>query len=202
VTRTGTNHRDRPIGTGATAESIPSGPDDAAEGDAPGPGDGAESHGELVERLRHNAVQLLAGVPRPPRSLRIRAGDVSVDVEWTDEPTVSTNWAVSHRPAPGHASPAGVDGDPSVHYLTAPTVGAFYHAPQPGAPPFVVEGDTVTAGQQVGIVEAMKVMIPVEADADGRVVEVLKGNGEPVEYGERLLALAVAPAPASAPEAS
>lgn len=46
------------------------------------------------------------------------------------------------------------------------------------------------AGQQVGIIEAMKLMIPVEADKAGRVVEVLKNNGEPVEYGERLFAFA------------
>ena len=74
--------------------------------------------------------------------------------------------------------------------VRAPSVGVFYRAPEPGAPPFVGEGDTVRPGQQVAIVEAMKLMLPVEADRAGRVVEVLKRDGEPVEYGEVLFVLA------------
>jgi acetyl-CoA carboxylase biotin carboxyl carrier protein len=53
----------------------------------------------------------------------------------------------------------------------------------------VSEGDVVGAGQQVGIVEAMKLMMPVEADQRGRVTAVLVKDGQAVEYGERLLAL-------------
>lgn len=218
MSRAGTNHRDRnAAGSAATTEGEASRPRGRAEGQAEGDATGSRagtSHAELVEQLRHNAVQLLAGVPRPPRSLRIRAGDVSVDVEWADEPVATVDRPGDHL-APGHAGvvgptagpgseatgvavaavaaaiPAGADAGQARHYLTAPTVGTFYRAPQPGAPPFVAEGDTVTVRQQVGIVEAMKVMIPVEADAGGRVVEVLKADGESVEYGDRLFALAV-----------
>src|SRR5690606_41864511 len=50
----------------------------------------------------------------------------------------------------------------SMRYVCAPSVGTFYQAHEPGAPPFVTVGSTVTAGQQVGIVEVMKLMIPVE----------------------------------------
>jgi len=74
--------------------------------------------------------------------------------------------------------------------VIAPTVGVFYRAPSPGAAPFVEEGDTVAAGTQVGIVEAMKLMVPVEADRAGRVSKVLKSDGDPVEYGEPLIRLA------------
>ncbi|WP_079057207.1 acetyl-CoA carboxylase biotin carboxyl carrier protein [Streptomyces niveiscabiei] len=60
---------------------------------------------------------------------------------------------------------------------------------EPGAEPFVEVGDRVKAGQQVAIVEVMKLMIPVEADRDAVVVEVLAGDGESVEYGQALFAL-------------
>jgi acetyl-CoA carboxylase biotin carboxyl carrier protein len=65
----------------------------------------------------------------------------------------------------------------------------FYRSPEPGAPPFVAEGDLVRPGQQVGIVEAMKLMIPVESDRAGRVLEVLLADGSAVEHGQPLLLL-------------
>jgi acetyl-CoA carboxylase biotin carboxyl carrier protein len=94
-------------------------------------------------------------------------------------------------PAPEPARETGQpdDTEADAAYLSAPAVGVFYRAPEPGAEPFVAEGDTVSAGQQVAIVEAMKLMIPVEADQPGRIAKVLKDNGEPVEYGERLFLL-------------
>ena len=140
---------------------------------------------KLLGRVRHHAALFVSELPRLPRALRVRAGEVSLDVEWAQE----------HGTAPASTEPAvalpvaGADLD--VHYLTSPAVGVFYQAPEPGTVPFVSEGDMVVAGQQVGIIEAMKLMIPVEADQAGRVVEVLKGNGEPVEYGERLFAFVV-----------
>ncbi|MBV9025428.1 MAG: acetyl-CoA carboxylase biotin carboxyl carrier protein [Streptomycetaceae bacterium] len=74
-------------------------------------------------------------------------------------------------------------------HITAPMVGAFYHAPEPGATPFVQEGDLVEKGQHIGIVEAMKLMNPIQAEQPGRVVEVLVGDGHPVEYDQPLIAL-------------
>ena len=74
--------------------------------------------------------------------------------------------------------------------VRASTVGVFYRSPEPGTPPFVSEGDVVTAGQQIGIVEAMKLMIPLEADRGGRVVAVLARDGESVEHGQPVLTLA------------
>src|SRR5690606_29266662 len=74
-------------------------------------------------------------------------------------------------------------------YVVAPTVGTFYHAPEPGAPPFVAAGDVVRPGQQVGIIEVMKMMSPVEATVAGRVKEFLVPDAEPVEFEQRLIAL-------------
>jgi len=111
---------------------------------------------------------------------------------------VSRQAVLSGPAAPGQAgeapseSPPDQPGEerlPVLHYVCAPSVGTFYRSPEPGAAPFTAEGATVTAGQQVAIVEAMKLMLPVEADRPGRVVEVLIEDGQAVEYGERLLAL-------------
>ncbi|MCW5749643.1 MAG: acetyl-CoA carboxylase biotin carboxyl carrier protein [Alphaproteobacteria bacterium] len=73
--------------------------------------------------------------------------------------------------------------------VKSPMVGTAYHAPEPGASPFVKVGDTVSQGQTVMIVEAMKTMNPIPAPKGGRVKQILVGNQEPVEYGQVLLVL-------------
>lgn len=73
--------------------------------------------------------------------------------------------------------------------VTSPMVGACYHAPEPGAAPFVKVGDTVSEGDTLFIIEAMKTMNPIRAPRAGRVAKVLVENGAPVEYGEVLLIL-------------
>ena len=65
--------------------------------------------------------------------------------------------------------------------MKSPIVGTFYEAPGPGALPFVKPGDQVAAGQVLCIIEAMKLMNEIEADASGEVVKVLVNNGQPVE---------------------
>jgi acetyl-CoA carboxylase biotin carboxyl carrier protein len=74
-------------------------------------------------------------------------------------------------------------------FVTATTVGTFYEAPKPGAPPFVKPGDHVDPDSTVCILEVMKLMSHVEAGVGGRVREVLVGNGEMVEYGQRLVSI-------------
>jgi acetyl-CoA carboxylase biotin carboxyl carrier protein len=70
--------------------------------------------------------------------------------------------------------------------ITSPFVGTFYRAPTPEATAFAEVGQTVHKGQVVCIVEAMKLMNEIESDVDGKVLEVLVGNGEHVEYGQPL----------------
>lgn len=88
---------------------------------------------------------------------------------------------------PTHAEPTGqrrVEGT-----ITSPMVGTAYRAPEPGARPFVNVGDAVQVGQVVMIVEAMKTMNQIVADAAGTVREIFVEDGQPVEYGEPLLAI-------------
>jgi acetyl-CoA carboxylase biotin carboxyl carrier protein len=144
----------------------------------------------VLELVRGNAVQLLAALRHPPSALRIHAGGVVVEAEW---PVNGTATGAVDGDAHG-AIAAGDDaqaGETATerHALRAPAVGVFYRAPEPGAKPFVDVGDSVRAGQQVAIVEIMKLMVPVHADVGGMIVEVLKENGDHVEYDEALFAL-------------
>lgn len=75
------------------------------------------------------------------------------------------------------------------HVVKSPMVGTAYLAPEPGADEFVKVGDTVTAGQTILIVEAMKHMNQISADRAGKVTEIFVESGQPVEYGEPLLTL-------------
>ncbi|HVV15687.1 MAG TPA: acetyl-CoA carboxylase biotin carboxyl carrier protein [Polyangia bacterium] len=74
-------------------------------------------------------------------------------------------------------------------FISSPFVGTFYRAPSPEAPSFVERGQNVRKGQVVCIVEAMKLMNEIEAEADGKVEEILVKNGEHVEYGQHLIRL-------------
>ena len=76
---------------------------------------------------------------------------------------------------------------PQRRAVTSPMVGAFYAAPSPGAKPFVKVGDTVSVGQVVCIVEAMKLMNEIESEVSGRVVQICVEDGQSVEYGQVLM---------------
>jgi acetyl-CoA carboxylase biotin carboxyl carrier protein len=70
--------------------------------------------------------------------------------------------------------------------VTSPFVGTFYRAPSPETEAFVQQGDSITPGQVLCIVEAMKLMNEIESEVSGTIVEILVENGKPVEYGGRL----------------
>ena len=75
---------------------------------------------------------------------------------------------------------------PEGHIVKSPMVGTFYRSPSPGADAFVQIGQTVKQGETICIVEAMKLLNEIEADASGVIKAILVENGEPVEFGEPL----------------
>ncbi len=85
-------------------------------------------------------------------------------------------------------APAVEDGD-ELAVVKSPIVGTFYHASEPGAPPFASVGDTVRKGQVLCIIEAMKLMNEIESEYDGEIVKAYVENGKPVQFGERLFAI-------------
>ena len=91
-------------------------------------------------------------------------------------------------PDSGEPGPA-TDSTEGLFIMKSPIVGTFYAAPSPNAPPFVKMGDNVQVGQVICIIEAMKLMNELEAEAAGQIVRVYVENGQPVEYGQSLFAI-------------
>lgn len=96
-------------------------------------------------------------------------------------------------PAPAAApaaAPAGAaEEEAGLHVIRSPIVGTFYESPSPGAPSFVKPGDTVSVGQVLCIIEAMKLMNEIESDFAGELAKRFVSNGQPVEYGQPLFAV-------------
>nr|HQU89456.1 acetyl-CoA carboxylase biotin carboxyl carrier protein [Denitromonas sp.] len=76
---------------------------------------------------------------------------------------------------------------PAGHVLASPMVGTFYRAASPGSDAFANVGDTVAVGDALCIIEAMKLMNEIDADAAGVIKAILVENGQPVEFGQPLM---------------
>ena len=103
-------------------------------------------------------------------------------------PAATQGVAVSPASAGGETT-AATKTEPQGHIIRSPMVGTFYRAPSPGAKPFVVEGQAVTNGETLCIIEAMKILNQIECDTTGKVLEILVENAQPVEYNEPLFVI-------------
>ena len=91
--------------------------------------------------------------------------------------------------APAEAAPAAPEPEDDGFLIAAPMVGTFYAASSPGAAPYVQVGDRINEGDTLCIIEAMKMMNPIESDVSGVVKSIRVQNGEPVEYGQTLIVI-------------
>ena len=78
---------------------------------------------------------------------------------------------------------------PDGNLVRAPMVGTFYTSPAPDKPPYVTVGQAVTAGDTLGVIEAMKMFNPIEAEVSGTVLKVLAESGQPVEFDQPLFVI-------------
>jgi acetyl-CoA carboxylase biotin carboxyl carrier protein len=116
------------------------------------------------------------------QAIEVKEGDQSIALTRRN-PVVAA--AVPAMPAPSApAAPAAKTPRGAVE--TSPMVGVFYAAPSPGEPTFVKVGQTVSAGETLGIIEAMKIMNPIEATQSGVIEEILVKNGEVIQFGQPL----------------
>jgi acetyl-CoA carboxylase biotin carboxyl carrier protein len=137
---------------------------------------------ELLRTVCDAARELVAAAPAQPATVRVQAADIVVEMAWAN--TAATAPVTVAAPAPAPAEEPAT----AFHSVRAATVGTFYQAPEPGAKPFVTVGAVVQAGQQVGILEAMKLMMPVEADVAGEIADIL-ADGTPVEFDQPLVGI-------------
>ena len=128
--------------------------------------------------------------------LEVTEGEEKVRIAKQLAPAAAPTY-VTAAPAPAQAAPVAataaasaatdpVDSTPEGHVVKSPMVGTFYRASAPGEKPFAEIGDSISSGDRLCIIEAMKLMNEIECDASGTVKAILVENGQPVEYGQPL----------------
>ncbi len=143
---------------------------------------------KLIELLEESGIA----------EIEIKEGEESVRISrlmsGVPMPAVQA-YHVAPSPAPVVAAPTVVlaaappAAKPDGHVVASPMVGTFYASPSPDSPPFVKVGQSVKVGDPLCIIEAMKIMNPIEADRAGTVVAVLADNGQPVEFEQPLFVI-------------
>ncbi len=131
--------------------------------------------------------------------LEITEGEEKVRISRNNSANAPATAIVTQVAAPAVAASAGgiapagasepVPAAPEGHVLKSPMVGTYYRAPTPGAKAFVEVGQSVTEGDTVCIIEAMKLLNEIEADRSGVIKAILVENGQPVEYGHPLMVI-------------
>lgn len=109
----------------------------------------------------------------------------SVKVSSPSTPAVTTSTAPSSKPEPSAEAVQPSSGE----NILSPMPGTFYLASSPDADPFVKEGDSISEGDTLCIIEAMKIMNEIEAEQNGTITKILVENGKPVEYNQPLFVI-------------
>jgi len=139
---------------------------------------------ELLDESGVNEIEIHEG----EESVRIARGAPAAPAP---APAPAPVAAAAPAPAPAPAETASASATPEVtgHAVRSPMVGTFYRSPAPDAAPFVEEGQTVSAGDTLCIIEAMKMLNQIEADRSGVVRRILLDNGQPVEFDQPLFVI-------------
>ena len=143
---------------------------------------------KLIDLVQESGIAELEITEGEEKVRVVRGGAVTVSPGTSPAPAPATSPAPA---APAAAAPAVPEAPaaPEGHVVKAPMVGTFYRAASPDAKPFVEVGQPIKEGQTICIIEAMKLMNEIEADASGVVKAILVENGQPVEYGQPLFIL-------------
>ena len=137
---------------------------------------------DLVETSGIAELEIQEGEERVRITRTVPQGQQSVTFHAA--PHQATVAAAAPVPAAPAEAPAAAE--PEGHAVKSPMVGTFYRSASPGAKAFVEIGDVVAQGDTLCIVEAMKLMNEIEADASGTIKSILAENGQAVEYGQPL----------------
>ena len=141
---------------------------------------------KLIDLVQESGIAELEITEGEERVRIARGGAVSVTPLPAGAPPVPAMPPVPAAGAAPTVPAAPAEGAPEGHVVKSPMVGTFYRSPSPDAKPFVEVGGTVKAGETICVLEAMKLMNEIEADASGIIKAILVENGQPVEYGQAL----------------
>ena len=140
---------------------------------------------KLIDLVQESGIAELEITEGEEKVKIVKGGAVSVSAARVMAMPAAPAAAPAPPAAPAVEPDAGQDG----HVVKAPMVGTFYRSSSPDAKPFVEVGQAVKEGDTICIIEAMKLMNEIEADASGVVKAILVENGQPVEYGQPLFIL-------------
>lgn len=133
---------------------------------------------ELISIMDESSLSSL-NVTNGDFSLALEKAGAAAPVMAAPVPVAAPAPAAAAAPAEAApAAPAAVEGD----VITSPMVGTFYTAPSPDSPAFVKAGSTISKGDKICIIEAMKIFNEIEAELDGTILEILVEDGQVVEY--------------------
>ena len=139
---------------------------------------------KLIDLVQESGIAELEITEGEEKVKIVKGGGVIV----SQAPAAAAPVAAAPGPtAAAPAAPAAAEPGQEGHVVKAPMVGTFYRSPSPDAKAFIEVGQAVKEGQTICIIEAMKLMNEIEADASGVVKAILVENGQPVEYGQPLL---------------
>ena len=121
--------------------------------------------------------------------LEITEGEERVRINRTGTPIAAPGMMMTQPMAAVAAPAVAAEVVEEGHIVKSPMVGTFYRSPSPGSPAFIEIGQSVSDGQTLCIIEAMKLLNEIESDAAGVVKKILVENGQPVEYGQPLFVI-------------
>ncbi len=143
---------------------------------------------ELIDLLRENGLAELE-LENEGFRVRLRRDSVAPEPAHAAAPPPPAPPPVSAPAHPGTQATTAAAQDQDLHIIPSPIVGTFYRSPSPTADPFVKIGSNVEPESVVCIIEAMKLMNEIQAEATGEVVKIYVENGQPVEYGQPLFGI-------------
>jgi acetyl-CoA carboxylase biotin carboxyl carrier protein len=150
---------------------------------------------ELIDFISHSG---LAEVKIETDEFKLsikKSADAPAAVRVQESPShvvAAQNQAPTPQPSPSSNSTPAAESNVRLKEIKSPMIGTFYRSSNPETGPFVSVGDTIQAGQTVGIIEAMKLFNEIDAEISGKIVKVLVENSSPVEFDQPLFLIEVA----------
>ena len=145
---------------------------------------------KLIELVQESGIAELEITEGEEKVKIVLGGSNSREISYVLPPAAPASPAVVAAPVappPSAAeTAAAAAASDEANAVKAPMVGTFYRSATPGGKPFIEVGDTVQKGQAICIIEAMKLLNEIDADASGTITQILVENGQPVEFGQPL----------------
>jgi acetyl-CoA carboxylase biotin carboxyl carrier protein len=141
----------------------------------------------LIDLVAESGISELEVTEGESKVKIVKSSGVSNQMVMMQQPMTQAPTMQQAQPAVAAAPVAAAE--PTGHIVKSPMVGTFYRSSAPGAAPFVELGASIKEGDTICIIEAMKLLNEIDADASGVITQILVENGQPVEFGQPLFVI-------------